>query len=139
MIRFVFPALIVLGAATFIWAVYTTVPAHAATCGLASYYGSESGSTTANGEHFNPEGLTAASRGLPFNTRLRVTMLDPRPQMRRWYGKSVVVRTNDHGPYHRDRNGRYDRFLDLSKGAARVIGLTQSGVSKVCAERLTSN
>ena len=106
------------------------VPAHAATCGLASHYGSESGSTTANGEHFNPNGLTAASRGLPFGTRLRVTMLDPRKEMRRWYGKSVVVRVNDRGPYIRGR------FLDLADGAARLIGLTQSGVSKVCAEKL---
>jgi rare lipoprotein A len=89
-------------------------PAWAAT-GMASYYAS--GKRTANGEIFNPHGLTAAHRSLPFGTRLKVTNIKT--------GKSVVVRINDRGPF----SGR--RVLDLSLGAAKVIGLTRMGVAKV--------
>lgn len=88
--------------------------------GLASFYGSESGSVTANGEHFDGSSLTAASRALPFGTRLRIT----------YRGKSVVVRVNDRGPYVRGR------FLDLSRAAAERLGMIPAGVVRVCAERL---
>jgi rare lipoprotein A len=126
------PALFILAVAY----LFLALTAHAGegcrgTVGLASFYGTESGSTTANGEHFDGSALTAASRGLPFNTRVRVTMLDPRKEMRRWYGKSVVVRINDRGPYVKGR------VIDLARAAAQIIGLTQSGVSKVCLERLS--
>jgi len=90
------------------------------TCGLASYYGTESGNRTANGEHFDGRSLTAASRALPFGTKLRVT----------YKGSSVIVRVNDRGPYVRGR------FLDLSKAAAARIGLIHAGVGRVCAVRL---
>jgi rare lipoprotein A len=118
-------------------AVVYSIPARAAQCGggdlvVASFYGTESGSRTANGEPFNGTSLTAASRSLPFNTRVRITMLDPRKEMRRWYGKSVEVRINDRGPYVKGR------AIDLSRAAAALIGLTQSGVSKVCLERLST-
>jgi rare lipoprotein A len=83
--------------------------------GWASYY--KSGKRTASGEHFNPNGLTAAHRSLPFGTRVLVTNLRN--------GKSVVVRINDRGPFVRGR------VLDLSLGAARVVGLNQSGVAKI--------
>ena len=86
--------------------------------GLASYYGSESGSRTASGERFNQNALTAAHRSLPFGTKLKVTHGD----------RSVVVVINDRGPFIRGR------VLDLSKGAARVIGLTGAGVGRVVAE-----
>lgn len=72
------------------------------------------GRRTANGERFNPDGLTAAHRTLPFGTRLTVT--NPRT------GKSVVVVINDRGPFTRGLH------LDLSRGAARAIGLTSTGV-----------
>lgn len=94
-------------------------PAYAATM-VASYYGSESGDRTANGERFNPNGMTAAHRTLPFGTRLRVC----------YHGACVVVRVNDRGPFVRGRS------LDLSKGAARRIGLTHVGVGRVQVERL---
>ena len=71
------------------------------------------GRYTANGERFNPDGPTAAHRKLPFGTRLTVT--NPRT------GKSVVVRINDRGPFTRGLE------LDLSRGAARAIGLTSTG------------
>ena len=83
--------------------------------GLASYY--KSGKKTANGERFNPNGLTAAHRTLPFGTKVRVTNLRN--------GKSVVVRINDRGPFIRGR------IIDLSLGAARLVELTRTGVSKV--------
>ncbi|MDE4910370.1 septal ring lytic transglycosylase RlpA family protein [Methylobacterium sp. 092160098-2] len=77
----------------------------------ASWYGS--GHRTANGERFAADGLTAAHRSLPFGTRVRVT-----------YGaRSVVVRINDRGPFVAGR------AIDLSRGAARAIGL--SGVGRV--------
>ena len=95
--------------------VLIAAPANA-TCGLASYYGSESGRKTASGERFIPNGLTAAHRSLPFGTRIVVTH----------NGKSVPVRINDRGPFIRSR------ILDLSVGAAKEIGLTRRGVGKVC-------
>jgi rare lipoprotein A len=86
--------------------------------GKASYYGSESGPRTASGARYNPMGLTAAHRSLPFGTRLKVT----------YAGRSVVVTVNDRGPFIRGR------VLDLSKGAANAIGLTPRGVGHVLAE-----
>ena len=86
--------------------------------GKASFYGNESGSKTASGQRFNQNAMTAAHRSLPFGTKLRVTHR----------GQSVVVTINDRGPFIRGR------VLDLSKGAARAIGLTSSGVGHVTAE-----
>jgi rare lipoprotein A len=80
------------------------------TCG-ASYY--DEGQTTANGEAFNPEALTAAHKTLPFNTRVRVTNPDN--------GKSVVVRINDRGPFV---DGR---CIDLSRAAFRAIASLSQG------------
>ena len=81
-------------------------------------YGNESGSKTASGQRFNQNAMTAAHRSLPFGTKLRVTHR----------GQSVVVTINDRGPFIRGR------VLDLSKGAARAIGLTGAGVGHVTAE-----
>jgi rare lipoprotein A len=89
-------------------------PVSAAT-GWASFY--KVGKRTANGERFNPMGLTAAHRKLPFGTRVKVTNLRN--------GKTVIVRINDRGPFIRGR------VMDLSLGAAKVIGLHKSGVTKI--------
>lgn len=89
--------------------------ANAANIGLASYY--KSGKFTANGERYNPHGLTAAHRKLKFGTKVRVTNLRN--------GKSVTVRVNDRGPFIGGR------IIDLSLGAAKMIGLTKTGVGKV--------
>ena len=89
--------------------------------GMASYYGNElAGRRTASGVRFNPGGMTAAHRSLPFGTKLRVTH----------GGRSVVVTINDRGPFVRGR------VLDLSKGAAQAIGMTGRGVGRVVAEAL---
>jgi rare lipoprotein A len=86
--------------------------------GMASFYGSESGSKTASGARFNQNAMTAAHRSLPFGTKLRVTH----------GGRSVVVTINDRGPFIRGR------VLDLSTGAARAVGLTGAGVGRVTAQ-----
>ena len=88
--------------------------------GTASWY--KMGTRTASGERFNPEGLTAAHRTLPFGTKVKVRNLRN--------GRSVVVRINDRGPF------THNRIIDLSMGAAKVIGLTRSGVTKVAIEIL---
>src|ERR1700675_3835389 len=94
--------------------------ASATQCGLASYYGNESGRKTASGQRFNQNAMTAAHRSLPFGTKLRVTRGD----------RSVVVTINDRGPFIRGR------VLDLSTAAARAVGLTSAGVGRVTAEVL---
>ena len=86
--------------------------------GMASFYGSESGSRTASGQRMNSNAMTAAHRTLPFGTKLRVTH----------GGQSVIVTINDRGPFVRGR------VLDLSTGAARAIGLTSAGVGRVTAD-----
>jgi rare lipoprotein A len=88
--------------------------------GLASFYGNEAGHRTASGQRFNQNAMTCAHRSLPFGTRLRVSHA----------GRSVIVTVNDRGPFVRGR------VLDLSKGAARVVGLTGRGVGRVVAEVL---
>jgi peptidoglycan lytic transglycosylase len=77
---------------------------------VASYYGKEhAGRRTASGERFNPGAMTAAHRTLRFGTKVRVTNTRN--------GRSVVVRINDRGPFVKGRS------IDLSSGAARVIGM----------------
>jgi peptidoglycan lytic transglycosylase len=90
--------------------------------GMASYYGTESGSQTASGAHFNPSAMTAAHRTLPFGTKVRVT--------NKRNGRSVVVTINDRGPFVRGR------VIDLSTGAAGVIGMRGAGVAPVSLEVL---
>jgi len=93
--------------------------------GYASWYGPGfDGSYSASGERFNSEALTAAHPSLPFGTQIRVTNMDN--------GESVIVRVTDRGPYSGDR------VIDLSAGAARVIGLIQSGVAPVSLEVLAA-
>ena len=72
---------------------------------------------TANGERFDPDGMTAAHKTLPFGTMVRVTNLAN--------DRSVTVRINDRGPFTRGRG------LDLSRGAARQIGCISSGTCRV--------
>jgi len=86
--------------------------------GFASFYGYKwAGRTTANGEKFNPELLTAASKTLPFNSTVMVKNMKT--------GRSVIVRITDRGPYIKGR------VIDLSSAAARKLGISRSGVAKV--------
>jgi rare lipoprotein A len=88
-----------------------------ATSGLASYYGASAGLQTATGERFDPSGMTAAHRTLPFGTRVKVTRVDT--------GDSVVVRINDRGPF------KPGRVIDLSEGAAKTLGMMNVGLTNV--------
>jgi rare lipoprotein A len=90
--------------------------------GKASWY--KMGAKTANGERYDPMGITAAHPSLPFDTKVRVT--NPAS------GKSVVVRINDRGPF------TGGRIIDLSQGAAQEINLVRAGVAQVSIEVLGS-
>lgn len=86
--------------------------------GLASWYGPGfHGRTTASGERFDQNDLTAAHRKLPLGTEVKVTNLQN--------GRSIVVEINDRGPYI---DGR---VIDVSKAAARRLGIVEEGVAKV--------
>ena len=90
--------------------------------GIASWYGEETrqkkgGHMTANGEAFDPRGLSAAHKYLPLPMFVRVTNLRN--------NKSIIVRVNDRGPFHKDR------LIDLSAGAAKRLGFYREGTTKV--------
>lgn len=86
--------------------------------GVASWYGPGfHGRPTASGEPYDMDGLTAAHRFLPFDTRLRVTNVDN--------GRSIDVRINDRGPFV---DGR---VLDVSRAAARALGMLGPGTARV--------
>jgi rare lipoprotein A len=87
-----------------------------AECGIASTY--SSGSRTANGEHYNHMGISAAHKSLPFGTRVVV-----RNQRT---GRSIQVRINDRGPFVGGR------IIDLSTGAKNALGM--DGLAHVCLE-----
>ena len=82
--------------------------------GLASWYGPRfHGRRTASGEKFDMHALTAAHPSLPFGSIVRVE----NPET----GRSVDVRINDRGPHIKQR------IIDLSRAAARALGLLDSG------------
>lgn len=83
--------------------------------GLASWY-QLPGRTACGGRH-NPEAMTAAHRSLPCGTLIKVTNLSN--------GRSAVVTIVDRGPFVRGR------IVDISRGAARHIGLIDRGVGRV--------
>ena len=93
--------------------------------GIASWYGYETrnkkgGYMTANGEVFDPEGLTAAHRYLPLPCFVRVTNLENK--------RSIIVRVNDRGPFVKGR------IIDLSVGAAKRLGFYKKGTARVLVE-----
>jgi rare lipoprotein A len=99
---------------------YRVASAGGSYSGKASYYWQ--GQQTASGARFNPNGMTAAHRTLPFGTRVRVTNHSN--------GRSVVVTINDRGPFVGGR------IIDLSRGAAQAISMTGAGVASVSLEIL---
>ena len=91
--------------------------------GLASYYAHKfHGRTTASGEVYDEQKLTAAHRDLPFGTRVRVTNLAN--------GKRVVLKVNDRGPFVEGR------IIDVSWAAARSLDFIQDGVVRVRVEEV---
>ncbi len=86
--------------------------------GYASWYGSESGNRTANGERFRPKWRTAAHPTLPLPSYVEVPALDT--------GRRIVLRVNDRGPFAERR-----RIIDLSRGAADALGLRRGGPAAV--------
>ncbi len=88
--------------------------------GMASYYGYNDGfhgKPTSNGETFDMHGLTAAHKTWPMNTWIEVRNLAN--------NRTVIVRINDRGPFVDNR------ILDLSYGAAKEIGMLDTGVQEV--------
>jgi rare lipoprotein A len=86
--------------------------------GYASWYGPESGSQTANGEHFRPDGISAAHTTLPLPSYVEVTSLET--------GRVILVRINDRGPF-----SGHGRIIDLSRGAGRLLGIATRGSAPV--------
>jgi rare lipoprotein A len=94
--------------------------------GLASWYGPKfHGKRTASGEVFNQEKFTAAHPTLPWGSRVKVINLDN--------GKSVDVRINDRGPFERGR------IIDISRAAARALGMVGRGITTVRIEWLSDS
>lgn len=91
--------------------------------GIASWYGPgfHAGST-ANGEFYDQDELTAAHRTLQLPSLVRVTNLEN--------GRSIVVRVNDRGPF---KNGR---IMDVSRRAADLLGFINKGTARVRIEVL---
>ena len=77
----------------------------------------QEGKKTANGEKFDPDGLTAASRTLPFGTILKLTNVET--------NDTAIVRINDRGPFVKGRD------LDVSRGAAKALGFFETGTAKL--------
>jgi rare lipoprotein A len=89
--------------------------------GLASWYGDDfHGRLTANGEIFDMESISAAHPTLPMPSYVRVTNLATR--------KSLIVRVNDRGPYHGNRE------IDVSVKAAQLLGFHKNGIARVRVE-----
>ncbi len=92
--------------------------------GGASYYGKKfHGRRTSSGEVYDMYAFSAAHKSLPLPSFARVTNLDN--------GKSVVVRVNDRGPFHKGR------IIDLSYAAAVKLGYRERGTARVRVEALS--
>jgi rare lipoprotein A len=86
--------------------------------GYATWYGNESGDKTASGEHFQAKWITAAHTTLPLPSYVEVTALDT--------GRRIIVRVNDRGPFSGHR-----RIIDLSRGAAELLGIKSTAAVRV--------
>jgi rare lipoprotein A len=99
------------------WYVPTPEPGYQQT-GTASWYGPQfHGQRTASGETFDQDALTAAHPTLPIPSLVQVTNLEN--------GREVIVRVNDRGPFVGER------LIDLSRGAAQVLGFESAGHARV--------
>jgi rare lipoprotein A len=91
--------------------------------GIASYYhDSLHGRKTASGQVYNKNVPSAAHKTLPLGTKVKVTDTTT--------GKSIVVKVNDRGPFIKGR------IIDLSRSAARELGMIKKGLAQVEVEVL---
>ncbi|GAM99326.1 rare lipoprotein A precursor [alpha proteobacterium U9-1i] len=99
------------------WYVPTPEPGYSEN-GQASWYGPTfHGQRTSSGEVFDEMALTAAHPTLPVPSLVQVTNLEN--------GREVIVRVNDRGPFVGER------LIDMSRGAAQVLGFEQAGQARV--------
>lgn len=92
--------------------------------GIASYYHDKfHGRKTASGQVYNKNIPSAAHKTLPLGTKVKVT--DTKT------GKSIVVKVNDRGPFIGGR------IIDLSRSAARQLGILKRGLARVEVEVLS--
>jgi rare lipoprotein A len=92
-------------------------------CLKASWYGTESGSRTADGSFFDGTQMIVAHRTLPFGTKLHLT--------NKANGRVAVATVRDRGPA--EWTGR---DLDLSRAVAQKLGMIRAGVGTVCIQRI---
>lgn len=93
--------------------------------GVASWYGAKfHGHLTSNGETYDMYGFSAAHKGLPLPTYVKVTNLANQ--------KSVIVRVNDRGPFHNER------LIDLSYAAAYQLDMLKTGTAHVEVEAIAT-
>ena len=91
--------------------------------GIASWYGAKGHrGTTANGEKFDGRRVGAAHKTLPLPSYVEVTALAT--------GRRIVVRINDRGPFVAGR------IIDLSYGAAELLGIVRAGSARVRVRRV---
>ncbi|GGE04628.1 hypothetical protein GCM10011529_08750 [Polymorphobacter glacialis] len=91
--------------------------------GIASWYGPGFHAlSTANGERYEQDGLSAAHKTLPLPSYVEVENLDN--------GRKLTVRINDRGPFVQGR------IIDLSRRAAQLLGVDSPGVAKVRVRRV---
>ena len=102
---------------------YPSDDPHYQETGTASWYGPTfHGKSTANGEQFNENDVTAAHRTLPMPSYVEVTNLEN--------GRKLIVRVNDRGPFAKDR------IIDLSRRSAQLLGVEQQGTARVHVKRI---
>lgn len=86
--------------------------------GVASWYGQKfHGRKTSSGEVYDMYGMSAAHKTLPMGVFVKVTHLGN--------NRHIVVRVNDRGPFVAGR------IIDLSYGAAKQLGIVDSGTAQV--------
>ena len=91
--------------------------------GVASWYGGErwQGKRTSSGSLYDQNALTAAHATLPIGSRVKVTVIGT--------DHAVVVTIND-------RPGTKARIIDLSRAAAKELGILSRGIARVTLVRV---
>lgn len=95
---------------------------------VSSWYGEDfNGRGTASGQTYNMDDFTCAHKTLPFGTWLAISRYDAATRSTR----RIIVVVNDRGPYIQGRD------IDLSRAAARALGMEGAGVGRVDVEIVT--